>query len=221
MLYKSVMSEKSDRQQLTDTEALILQAAEREFMDKGFAGARTTSIASAAGVTHAMLHYYFRTKEKLFERIITEKISLLRDALVESVSDMKLPLEEVIRNVIDRHLDFIAANPDLPRFLVGEIFSNPERSAILLGRLREYSPAVVAFFQGKIDSAAAQGKCRPGVDARMLLLDLVSLNVFPFMAAPMVNAAMGYYEVGSPEFLAMKKRENFDTVMRKLNPIIP
>ena len=56
-------------------EQLILEAAESEFAAKGYDGARTTSIAKAAGVTHAMLHYYFRTKELLFERIIDKKIS--------------------------------------------------------------------------------------------------------------------------------------------------
>ena len=49
-----------------DTEVRILQAAEKEFLEKGYAGAKTTDIAAAAGVTHAMLHYYFRTKDKLF-----------------------------------------------------------------------------------------------------------------------------------------------------------
>ena len=54
-------------------EQAIIDAAEREFLTKGFDGARTTSIAQAAGVTHAMLHYYFRTKEKIFERILDER----------------------------------------------------------------------------------------------------------------------------------------------------
>ena len=54
----------------TDTESRILQAAEEEFLLKGLEGARTTAIAERAGVTHAMLHYYFRTKNMLFERII-------------------------------------------------------------------------------------------------------------------------------------------------------
>ena len=66
-----------ERNNPNDTESRILQAAEREFFEKGYAGARTASIAEAAGVTHAMLHYYFRTKDKLFERIVSEKISIL------------------------------------------------------------------------------------------------------------------------------------------------
>ena len=60
-----------------DTETLILQAAEKEFFEKGYSGAKTTAIAEAAGVTHAMLHYYFRTKDKLFEKIVSDKIGNL------------------------------------------------------------------------------------------------------------------------------------------------
>lgn len=69
------------------TEDRILQAAEAEFLAKGYAGARTTAIAEAAGVTHAMLHYYFRTKDKLFERILNEKIQLVRDIMLFGIGD--------------------------------------------------------------------------------------------------------------------------------------
>lgn len=65
-----------------DTESEILKAAEQEFMLKGFDGTKTTSIAHAAGVTHAMLHYYFRTKEQLFERILTEKVQLMSESVL-------------------------------------------------------------------------------------------------------------------------------------------
>ena len=115
MIDKTVMT--TDRQP-QDTEAKILQAAESEFLTKGFAGARTTSIAQAAGVTHAMFHYYFRTKDKLFERIISEKIALMKELLLDTVANSDMSLEDKIRNVIERHLDFVAANANLPRFLV-------------------------------------------------------------------------------------------------------
>ena len=65
-----------------DTESEILKAAEQEFMLKGFDGAKTTSIAHAAGVTHAMLHYYFRTKEQLFERILTHDRLIVFDGVL-------------------------------------------------------------------------------------------------------------------------------------------
>lgn len=200
-----------------DTELLILKAAEREFMTRGFTGARTTSIAEAAGVTHAMFHYYFRTKQKLFDRIISEKIELIRDSFVGSNEDMNLPLNEMLHNIIVRHLDFIAANPDLPRFLVGEIFCNPERAASFLEKLHAYAPTFIAFLQQKIDYEAAKGLCRK-VSAKMLMLDILSLNVFPYMATPAINAALGNCMANPEEFLAMRKRENYATIMRKLKP---
>ena len=93
-------------------EQAILEAAEQEFLNKGFAGARTTSIAEAAGVTHAMLHYYFRTKEQLFERILDEKMRLMSRSVLTAFGQPDLPLPERIRDGVESHFDFIAANPD-------------------------------------------------------------------------------------------------------------
>lgn len=211
------MVKQQDKQQDTDTEALILQAAEREFLSKGFIGARTTSIAEAAGVTHAMLHYYFRTKEKLFDRIISEKIGLLKKAVIGSIVDINAPLSEIIRNIVNNHLEFIAANPDLPRFLVGEIFSNPERAATFLDSMREIAPNFISVLQNKIDEEATKGLCRR-VDAKMLMLDIVSLNVFAYMAAPAVNAALSDCMADAEAFLELRKKENYETIMCKLRP---
>lgn len=211
------MAKRSDSQQDKDTEALILQAAEREFLSKGFIGARTTSIAEAAGVTHAMFHYYFRTKEKLFERIISEKIMLLKQAVTDSFTDLNAPLSVILRNVVNNHLEFIAANPDLPRFLVGEIFSNPERSASFIDSLRGLAPRFLSVLQDKIDEEASNGLCRK-VDAKMLMLDIVSLNVFPYMVAPAVNAGLGDCMADADAFIERRKKENYDTIMRKLKP---
>ena len=70
-------------EQTQNKEQAILEAAEREFLAKGFDGARTISIARAAGVTHAMLHYYFRTKENIFERILDEKMRLMGELVMQ------------------------------------------------------------------------------------------------------------------------------------------
>lgn len=211
------MTKQTDSHHDIDTETRILQAAEREFMSKGFAGARTTSIAEAAGVTHAMFHYYFRTKEKLFERIISEKVELLKKAVTDSLKDITAPLKVIIKEVIDNHLNFVAANPDLPRFLVGEIFRNQERSAPFLNKMSDIAPTFIAILQNKIDREADAGSCRK-VDARMLMLDIVSLNVFSYMATPAVNALLDNCMADAKSFLEERKAENYDTIMRKLKP---
>ena len=199
------------------TEELILKAAEQEFMTKGFAGARTTSIAEAAGVTHAMFHYYFRTKEKLFDRIIAEKIKMLINGLLTSVTDRDMSLNELIKNIIDRHLDFLSANPDLPNFVTREIYGNPDKVKILLDKLIVNAPVFLNILQEKIDRLAAEGVCRR-VDARMLMLDIASLNVLPFLAKPIVNGALNNCMANMEEFIQMRKKENYDTIMRKLKP---
>ena len=200
-----------------DTEQAILMAAEKEFLAKGFAGARTTSIAEAAGVTHAMLHYYFRTKAKLFDRVLGEKIRLLKESLFTSFDYADASLEEIIRNIVERHLEFIAANPELPRFLIEEIYSDPERSNVFLQQIERYAPVILQVMQRKINDEAAEGRCRM-VDARMLMLDIASLNIFSYIAAPIVRVALGDLTADPKAFLAMRKRENYDTIMRKLKP---
>lgn len=203
--------------EMPDTEARILQAAEREFMVKGFAGARTTTIAEGAGVTHAMLHYYFRTKEKLFDRIITDKMNMVKTAFADVVNSKELTLKEAIWCIIDRHLSFFAENPDLPRFLIGELYNGSERSGIIADRIRAFATPLMEVLQKLIDAAADRGECRR-VDAEMLMLDIVSLNAFAYVATPVVNAALNNCMADGKAFLVRRKKENYDTIMRKIAP---
>lgn len=207
------MSEENNKSQ--DTETRILQAAEKEFFSKGYAGARTASIAEAAGVTHAMLHYYFRTKDKLFERIVSEKVNALGDILLSAIGDGKLPLEDRIRQGVERHFDFIQANRDLPKFIVNEVLSRPEYVERMKQNVLYIINNLLTNLQCEIDVYAAKGLCRQ-VDARMLLIDIVSLNVFPFMAAPLVYGAIGNYYGNYDEFLSKRKKENVETILDKL-----
>lgn len=211
------MSERTDNAETPSTEERILEAAVREFMAKGYAGARTAAIAEAAGVTHAMLHYYFRTKDKLFDRIIESKIVTLRDIMLASLGDPSVPLFDKIRTAIEKHQDFIAANPDLPRFMINEVLSRPERIPMVIEQLKRHTPLVVESLQRQIDEYAAKGLCRK-VDAGMLMLDIVSLNIFPFTAKPMVNALLGGMMEDMEAFVETRKKENLETIMRKIIP---
>lgn len=211
------MSVRTDNAETPSTEERILEAAVREFMAKGYAGARTAAIAEAAGVTHAMLHYYFRTKDKLFDRIIESKIVTLRDIMLASLGDPSVPLFDKIRTAIEKHQDFIAANPDLPRFMINEVLSRPERIPMVIEQLKRHTPLVVESLQRQIDEYAAKGLCRK-VDAGMLMLDIVSLNIFPFTAKPMVNALLGGMMEDMEAFVETRRKENLETIMRKIIP---
>lgn len=200
----------------TDTESRILQAAEEEFLLKGLDGARTTVIAERAGVTHAMLHYYFRTKKMLFERIIKEKMrnagNILRMAFVSG----EMPLTERIRRGVERHFDFIAANQNLPHFVIQEIYSHPERHEIMRSQVLAITKDWLGDIQRQIDESAAAG-ITGWIDARMLLFDIVSLNLFTFIGYPFASLIFdGNAPDNEKDFLEKRKAENVELVLRRI-----
>lgn len=204
-----------DNQERQSKEQQILAAAEQEFLTKGYDGARTTSIAQAAGVTHAMLHYYFRTKEQLFERIVDEKFETMSHSMFAIMGDPSLPIVERIKGGIEAHFDFIAANPLLPRFVINEIISRPERYKLLYKRVGAVIDNVYCGMQFEIDRSAERGEIE-WVDVKMLFISILSLNIFTFLAYPFMEPLMGELMVDREGFLAARKAENIETILRRI-----
>ena len=204
-----------DNQERQSKEQQILASAEQEFLTKGYDGARTTSIAQAAGVTHAMLHYYFRTKEQLFERIVDEKFETMSHSMFAIMGDPSLPIVERIKGGIEAHFDFIAANPLLPRFVINEIISRPERYKLLYKRVGAVIENVYCGLQFEIDRSAERGEIER-VDVKMLFISILSLNIFTFIAYPFMEPLMGELMADREGFLAVRKAENIETILRRI-----
>jgi AcrR family transcriptional regulator len=197
------------------TEQTILEAAEYEFLEKGFDAAKTTKIASLAGVTHAMLHYYFRTKENLFNMIFEKKTTLLKDSLLNSFDKQDLPFCEKIRNGIEAHFDFLKANPTLPRFVVNELINKPKRMKLFEKKIKKVIGGVLERLAGEIDREVKKGTIS-AVDPVTLLIDIASMNVFVFAVLPLLrNFAVEPYG-GEEAFLEARKKENVEIIMRRL-----
>ena len=201
------------------TEKIILQAAEEEFLLKGFAGARTTEIAQKAGVNHAMLHYYFNTKEQLFEQVMTEKVALFRDSVTSVFEQSDLPVLQQIKEAMSRHFDFVRQNPLLPRFIINEISVRPEYIESLKSKLLPIAGNAFRKLQHSLDEASARGEiCQ--IDARTLMLDIVSLNLFVFIAHPIVTQmqpVLGDLNA----FYEARKQENIHVITKRLKNDIP
>ena len=204
----------------TDTESRILQAAEEEFLLKGLEGARTTAIAGRAGVTPAMLHYYFRTKNMLFERIIEEKMRNAGNIMQAVFVLGDMPLMERVKRGVEQHFDFIAANPNLPRFVIQEIYSHPERHEIMRSQVLTITKDWLCDLQRHIDESAAT-KATEWIDARMLLLDIVSLNLFAFIGYPFVSLMFDGLVTDKKVFFEKRKAENVELIMRRLKKMEP
>ena len=204
-----------DNQGKQSKEQQILAAAEQEFLTRGYDGARTTSIAQAAGVTHAMLHYYFRTKEQLFERIVDEKFETMSHSMFAIMGDPSLPIVERIKGGIEAHFDFVAQNPLLPRFVINEIISRPERYDVLYKRVGAIIDNVYRGLQSEINRSAERGEIER-VDIKMLFISIMSLNIFTFLAYPFMEPLMGELMVNRERFLAERKAENIETILRRI-----
>lgn len=199
------------------SEQAILLAAEKEFLEKGFAAVKTTHIAAAAGVTHAMLHYYFRTKENIFNKIYEQKVQLLAKSVMTAFFNLQLPTIERIKKGIESHFDFLAANPSLPRFVINEIITNPERLQKLKTTIHLALKEVLQRIQDDLDAAAERGEIRH-VNAIDLILDAVSLNVFLFIMYPIATEILLPIYGSEKKMLEARKAENIQTLLNRLKP---
>lgn len=169
----------------SDNERLILEAAEAEFLEKGYNGAKTTSIARRAGVTHAMLHYYYRTKENLFDQVFQSKVHVIADSF-EQILNEPMPFEEAITHFIRVHFEFIRHNPRLINFVYNEVLINKGNRDMLHHSVFPIIEKIYNKMEQLINEEAEKGNIRP-VKALDLILNIVSINVLTFMTYPVMK----------------------------------
>lgn len=167
------------------TEQTILKAAEQEFLEKGLAGAKTTSIAKRAGVNHAMIHYYFRTKENLFTMVFRQKIQMLAESFAHSF-DQDLPFFEKLRLAICTHFEFVAANPKLLFFVYGEIIANDKRKKMFVQSLFPKLKRVLSKLKEGIDEEVGNGTIR-FIRPAELLMNIIAINAITFLGMPLLQ----------------------------------
>lgn len=167
------------------TEKTILEAAEQEFLDKGFAGAKTTAIAKRAGVNHAMIHYYFRTKENLFTMVFQQKIRILAESFSQSFNE-ELSFFDQLKLAIGTHFDFIAANPRLLFFVYGEIITNDRRKKMLVQSVFPKLKGIIKRLKDGIDVEVENGTIR-FIRPTELLMNIIALNAITFLAMPLLQ----------------------------------
>ena len=195
-------------------EQQILEAAEQEFLKKGYDGARTTSIAKAAGVTHAMLHYYFRTKEQLFERIIDKKMEEIIPLMTHLFGNSNLPLVYRIEEAVSGHFDFVMSNPDLPMFLINEVLPHKERCNFFYSKVEKYLN-LIDNLQKEVNEAATKKEIEQ-FNVLLLFQSILSLNVFPAIMTNIVENMAGDNKQAVELFMAQRKAENIELIMRRI-----
>jgi AcrR family transcriptional regulator len=197
-------------------EQVIVETAERLFLEKGFSGTSTTDIARKAGCNQALIHYYFRTKEKLFNVIFEKKLIFFLEQLLKVHSE-SVGLKERIRLMIESHFDLIAANPQFPGFITSELLASPKRLTALKGVLGDKPNLLIESLQAQIDAEVQKGGVRP-IRALDLLLSMIMLNVGLFIYYPMIKNVGGLKDEDMKKSVESRKKENVIMILNSLKP---
>lgn len=197
-----------------NTEEKILEAARSIFVKRGLYGARMQDIADEAGINKALLHYYFRSKEKLFDQVFEGALTKYFESM-NVFSDTSLPLKERIFRYVDRMIDFYSEYPQMSIFIVKEMSINPELFHLKVHKIKESIDGVKL---SQILKRSQQGGEFPNIDPEMFLINLHSLCSYPFIASPIFQAMAKYnhLDIQDPNNLRLKKSVK-DFVELKLN----
>lgn len=178
----NVMAKKKKEDLDLTTEEKIKAAARKVFSEKGYFGTRTRDIAEEAGINLALVNYYFRSKEKLFELVMQEKIYQLFGTIIPILISPSISFEAKIDIAADSYIDMLIENPDLPIMVFNEIKNNPKGFGMMLhaGSLFEDSS-----FMKQIKER------NPMIDPLQFVLSIIGMLVFPFIAKPVFMSLKG------------------------------
>ena len=182
------------------TEEKIKEAARTVFMKKGYSATRTRDIAEEAGLNLALLNYYFRSKEKLFEIIMMEKMQKLLGVIAAVINDNATTLKKKLELLTVNYIDMLTHNPDLPIFVLSELRNNSEH-LIEKFQFGNFIKESSFFKQLQVN--------RPDVNPMHFVINLLGATIFPFIAKPIFQAAGNL------------NQKDFDTMMEERKKFIP
>lgn len=182
-----------------DVEEIIKRAAKKVFTRKGLAGARLQEIADEAGIGRTSLHYYYRSKEKLFDAVISEKFSEVKNRLA-NVEGKDLTLEEKLTQFTKNYFAKAMEDPELDLFLLNEFSTHPEQMLKIV-QGHEFTRLILEDIEYAIRSGEMHG------NAQQHFITFMSVTFFPFAAKNMIQQMLQYSEEDYMQFL--KTREEY------------
>jgi len=164
----------------TETEEKIIESAEKLFFQKGKAGCSMQDIANDAGINRTLLNYYFRSKDQLFEAVFRKALGSFVPNLA-ALLRADMPFHEYVPAMVEKIIDTMLENPQIPIFVLQELSSNPERMPQMIKEMGIDPAKAVAKMEEDAPVPAIGG-----MDPRQIILNLISLCIFPFAAKPVV-----------------------------------
>lgn len=182
------------------TEQTILDAAERVFTSTGYDGARMQAIADEANINKAMLHYYFKSKDLLFEKVFDEKAKYFFPVILE-IADGELDFVEKVESFIDSYISQMLINPFIPLFVINTINKADKKDFIAKLPMDIMPKLVMSYYQDQ-----ALGKVKE-LNPVQFIFSLIGMCVFPFLAKPMLNQAFSFAGNDFADLMEQRKTE--------------
>lgn len=198
-----------------NTEQKILEAAEKLFLEQGFMKTTTAQIAKEAGCNQALVHYYYRTKEHLFEKVYGEKLKEVVDGFM-SINIQACSFEEAIRKIVSMHIDFFRQNPLIMPFILREKLNGPNETVdMLINNMMDYVRPMADIMRKKLDDEIAKGRIRE-ISLFDFLTTIVSLDAGSVLISPVVQNVLRIPDEERDRLLEQRKEEVVSTVLASL-----
>ncbi len=192
------------------TEERIFDAATEIFLERGMDGARMQEIADLAGINKSLLHYYYRSKDRLFDAVF-EKVANRMFARFSPLLDPGLTLEEKIRFFFREHIGFLEKNPRLPSFLLNEINRNPERMKKIIRRFD------IGIIYETLEQQHGEEFKQFGITPSLMpqiMTSVAAMSIFPFAARGIVETILEKIGMNFNDYIEARKNFAADFVIR-------
>jgi AcrR family transcriptional regulator len=192
----------------TETEEKIIASAEKLFYQKGKSGTSMQDIADDAGINRTLLNYYYRSKDQLFESVFRKAMGSFIPSLAAMLQS-DVSFEEYVPAMIETVIDTMIENPQIPIFVLQELSSNPARMPEIIKEMGVDPSKVIQKMSMKVQEDQLLG-----MDPRQVILNLISLCIFPFASRPVVTDIL--YEGDNEAYIeAMKDRKKILPLLMK------
>ena len=198
-------------------EQSILDAAEKLFLEKGFAATSTTQIAKEVGCNQALVHYYFRTKDNLFNRIFEKKFGDFFQVIFDTTQLEQLDFKQKIRHICESHFDLLNKNPKIPMLILNELSRRPDHIELLREKLHVLPEKLFELMEKDLQTEVDAGRIRE-VSFMDVVMTMISLNVSIFTLLPVAAQALLISAEQQKMILAHRRSENVEIILRYLQP---
>ena len=198
-------------------EQAILEVAERLFLEKGFAMTSTTEIAKEVGCNQALVHYYFRTKDNLFNVIFEQKFKLFFQEVFEMKTMGNLSFQDKLRHFIESHFDLLRKNPKMPTLILNELSRRPDQINVLREKLHTLPEQLFAELEKELQVEIKKGNIRD-ISMMDIIISMLSLNIALFVIMPIAEKMLQINEIQKEYMITHRRSENVEFILKSLRP---